>query len=294
MGELTTLKDRIAKMTNNIDTLTTLVHNATLEEKAKKEESLHAGSKRKKTEDAVTDTSTCDMEVDAVTSADVYPLTDNSDMSNITFTPSNIFPSGPLLRSTSETSNISDAAFVDELFNALDSNDLPDPMACDIVPEVINSSAIKSEDEVHVTPPETPIKSDPDVSSCQQDPNAPDPKLMNKLSDALTVLPKDMQELLVNRLIATITSSEALKTHLDSISESSSSSSNNNNEMVTSETKNKKTMLPSGPALDNNPDVALPLAAATLTALMTHFSATIKNKSCVPNSKSLPVIPIHA
>merc|ERR1712038_1302474 len=289
MGELTTLKDRIAKMTNNIDTLTTLVHNVTLEEKAKKEESLHAGSKRKKTEDADPDTSTCDMEVDAVTSADVYPLTDNSDMSNITFTPSNIFPSGPLLRSTSETSNISDAAFVDELFNAPDSNDLPDPMACDIVPEVINSSAIKSEDEVHVTPPETPIKSDPDVSSCQQDPNAPDPKLMNKLSDALTVLPKDMQELLVNRLIATITSSEALKAHLDSVSEG--------NDTVVSETKpQNKNKLPSGPgpAIENNPEVALPLAAATLAALMTQFSAAMKNKSCVASSKSLPVIPIHA
>merc|ERR1712038_1952551 len=110
MGELTTLKDRIAKMTNNIDTLTTLVHNVTLEEKAKKEESLHAGSKRKKTEDADPDTSTCDMEVDAVTSADVYPLTDNSDMSNITFTPSNIFPSGPLLRSTSETPSLSSSS----------------------------------------------------------------------------------------------------------------------------------------------------------------------------------------
>merc|ERR1712038_357703 len=288
MGELTTLKDRIAKMTNNIDTLTTLVHNATLEEKAKKEESLHAGSKRKKTEDAVTDTSTCDMEVDAVTSADVYPLTDNSDMSNITFTPSNIFPSGPLLRSTSETSNISDAAFVDELFNALDSNDLPDPMACDIVPEVINSSAIKSEDEVHVTPPETPIKSDPDVSSCRQDPNAPDPKLMNKLSDALTVLPKDMQELLVNRLIATITSSEALKTHLDSISESKDTN-------VNTKEVQKKPVVPTTP-LEHNPEVALPLAAATLTALMAQMSAAMKDKTCMPNkaNKSLPVIPIHA
>merc|ERR550539_1122963 len=138
------------------------------------------------------------------------------------------------------------------------------------------------------------------TSAYQQhsNPDAPDPKLMNKLSDALTVLPKDMQELLVNRLIATITSSEALKAHLDSVS-AGNGSGNSTISATDSNSKpqnNNNTILPSGPspAIENNPEVALPLAAATLAALMTQFSAAIKNKSCVAHNKSLPVIPIHA
>lgn len=288
--ELDSLKDRIAKMTNNIDTLTNLVQNVNLEDKkVKMEDTTQVGSKRKKIDADDSNNSESAMEVDAVMSAGHFPA-ENSDMSNITFTPANIFPtSEPLIRETSEASNISDAAFVDELFNALDSSDmdiLPEPVSSDVVPEMVeSSSSTTSIEDIPVTPPESPISKE-GTPSCQQHPNAPAPELMDKLSDALTVLPKDMQELLVNRLIATITSSDALKAHLDAITES--------NESAAPESKPQKQIMPSSPALENNPEVALPLAAATLAALMTQFSATIKNKSCVPNSKSLPVIPIHA
>jgi len=296
--ELNTLKDRIAKMTNNIDTLTSLVHNVTLEEKKiKTEENVPVGAKRKKMDETATinsapqstPTNTSAMEIDpCVVGSGAFPLAANNDISNIAFTPSNIFPAGPLLRENSENSNISDVAFVDELFSALDSSDmemLPDPITSDIVPEMVESSSVTFTQDVPVTPPDSPQQDF--GQSCQQHPNSPDPALMNELSDALTVLPKDMQELLVNRLIATITSSEALKVHLDSITKPNATE-------TPEATPPKKHLLPSGTALENNPEVALPLAAATLAALMTQFSATIKNKSCVPNSKSLPVIPIHA
>jgi len=331
--ELSTLKDRIAKMTDNIDTLTNLVQNVTLEEKKGQAvdtcttsacaPSVSVGTKRKK----VDYPSPHDMEMDAVMSSGTVtctgvgglPLADSetNDISNIAFTPGNIFPSGPLMRANSESSNVSDVAFVDELFNALDDSDmnmdiLPDPVTSDVVPEVVESSDCSTGD-LSIAPPDTtsictlmPVKLESDVTrtgtitstnmntACQQNPNAPDPKLMNKLSDALTVLPKDMQELLVNRLIATITSSEALKAHLDSISEGSSSDTNTTATVATETKLQNQTILPSGPAIENNPEVALPLAAATLAALMTQFSAAMKNKSCVASSKSLPVIPIHA
>ena len=58
----------------------------------------------------------------------------------------------------------------------------------------------------------------------------------------------------------------------------------------------KKNIVPATPSLENNPEVALPLAAATLTALMTQMSASMNGKTCMANkaNKSLPVIPIHA
>ena len=279
--ELNTLKDKIAKMNDNMNALTTLVQNVKLEEK-KIDQNVNVGTKRRKIEDLDTSNSQVKMEVDSVMSSA------NNDMASIAFTPANIFPAAPALRQNSETSNLSDAAFVDELFNALDESDmdiLPDPVTSDMMPEMIESSSLKLEEDNPVTPPESPIKHET-LPYSNQHPNAPDPETMKKLSEALTVLPKDIQEMLVNRLIATITSSEALKAHLDSITES--------NEKSVAESQPSKHMTPSGSALENNPEVALPLAAATLTALMTHLSANIKSKSCVPNGKSLPVIPIHA
>jgi hypothetical protein len=286
--ELNSLKDRIAKMTDNIDTLTNLVQNVNLgEKKIKKEDEAQVGNKRKKVTEMETLNDTDSMQVDTVISSAALPLAMSNDMSNITFTPSNIFPAGAAIRTNTETSNISDAAFVDELFNALDSGDmeaLPDPITSDIVPEMVESSSTALAKDMLETPPESPMKHE--EKSCPHHFNAPNPELMNELSDALAVLPKDMQELLVNRLIATITSSDSLKAHIDSITE--------NNNTAVLESQSQKKILPSGPALENNPEVALPLAAATLAALMTQFSAAMKNKSCVANNKSLPVIPIHA
>jgi hypothetical protein len=57
--------------------------------------------------------------------------------------------------------------------------------------------------------------------------NAPDPELISRLSEALTILPRDMQELLVNRLIATITSHDSLLNHLDTVYKNSSESCKN-------------------------------------------------------------------
>merc|ERR1712232_133632 len=297
--ELNSLKDRIAKMTDNIDSLTTLVQNVKLDENKniKSQDNVHAGSKRKKIEvESVKSESL--MDVDSMMDTESAQLMSN-DLSSISFTPSNIFPSGPLLRQNSGTTNISDAAFVDELFNALDGDDMeilpPETVSSDVIPDMVessipdmveSSSTVSSESSHKHSKPA--VKQEDDVTQLKpQHPNAPDPKLMNKLSDALTVLPRDMQELLVNRLIATITSSDSLKAHLDSITKPK-------------ETKvadvQKKNIVPATPSLENNPEVALPLAAATLTALMTQMSASMNGKTCMANkaNKSLPVIPIHA
>jgi len=292
-SELDTLKDRIEKMTTNIDALTNLVQNVNLEEKTSSvvNSQVQVGAKRKKIDETVSQHAKVDqivsqhalsemeMEVDAVMK------NANDDMKKITFTPDEIF-SNDIENDTESPSTISDAEFVDELFSAFDSSDmeiLPDAVSSDIVPEMIASSPLMESQRMST------VKQEAFVSS-QQHHNAPDPQLMNKLSDALTVLPREMQEMLVNKLIATITSSDSLKAHLDSIVASNESDVSSK---VTVKPQNNK-VLPFKCGVDNNLDVALPLAAATLAALMTQFSAAMKNKPCVSTSTNLPVIPIHA
>merc|ERR1719384_1027892 len=160
-------------------------------------------------------------------------------------------------RQESEGSTVSDDAFVDELLNAFeDDNDaldsLPDP--------------ILSDDDLKLS--ETFLEKETTQQSAKH-PNAPDPQLMNKLSSALTVLPKDVQEMLVNKLIATITSSDALKSHLDAVTSSST-------DIMDDKKENLRI-----PLAADNPDIAIPLAAATMTAIISQYSELMKKKTCM-------------
>jgi len=270
-SEVDTLKDRIAQMTSNIDELTSLVQNITMKEKKvgieeppiqTPEESVLPGNKRKKLDTSLP------IVADCIQSTSSVPVKD--EMEDVEFTPGAMFPLEFPTRQDSLGSNISDEAFVDELFNAFGDSEmagcLPDP-----IPN-------------HETRP-SPEPTSPQGSNCEkevpQHPNAPDQQLMSKLSSALAVLPKDVQEMLVNRLIATITSSDALKSHLDAVTSCDKEF-----------TEDKKTDIIS-PFGDHAQGFAIPLAAATLTAIISQYSEVMKNKACM-KSTSLPVIPIHA
>merc|ERR1712038_319188 len=106
--------------------------------------------------------------------------------------------------------------------------------------------------------------------------NAPDPELMAKLSDALAVLPKEIQEMLVNRLISTITSSDALKAHVDQVTQAQAKAqaaaatiqnvaipSTTSSSTATTTASSKPLSAATTTPIESNPEV-LPLAAATL------------------------------
>lgn len=95
-------------------------------------------------------------------------------------------------------------AFVDELNDILENTEVE-----------TNQSSSLATTVVSVTPENTPDKgtSLSILKIYQQD---PDLELMNKLSDALTILPNDIQELFLSRLIATIECACELKENLDS------------------------------------------------------------------------------
>lgn len=242
-----------------------------------------------------------------------------------------LFPDQITSRSQTVGSTVSDDAFVDELFHAFQDEDM------EILPPdsyINESSSVDSEMDVQMKP--EPVSSSSVSSACTLDSelapiasptpsaqsntaksNAPDPELMAKLSDALAVLPKEIQEMLVNRLISTITSSDALKAHVDQVTQAQAKAQaaatikNVSAVNTCSSTNNSATptVAPlTATSIESNPEV-LPLAAATLAALISQYSAAINSKTCeavgaaaataaantTNGNKSLSqVIPIHA
>lgn len=309
--ELNTLKDKIKEMTSNIDELTSLVKCVTLKEEdgGHVQQSLQGndvpvaaggaiGIKRKyslNNGDATVGNSSnqvpCQGGSDAVVADSVL--------------------SGQGTAMEMDVVSLTDEAFVDELFHALDDDDL------EILPE---PTCMSQEDKYRsgwngataslVRPVQIPKREE--HSTVEQQGNVPDERMMNKLSDALTVLPKDVQEVLIDRLISTIHNADELKSYMESshvVSEKKDVSSSSSTTRLSSwKTSTAVTSMEScsrqaaaaasiGMSKEQNTDVAtIPLAAATLTALMTQFSAAMKDqkKAVVNTRKTIPVIPIHA
>lgn len=209
-------------------------------------------------------------------------------------------PEKPARTASNMLSAIEDEAFVDELFNAFDDDIDMLEFNSDVEPELNQIPVTCGMEAQNMALPTSrsvsPVKDTMTLN------NAPDQSMMNKLSDALTVLPKDMQEMLVNRLITTIASSDALQTHIENVRKEKKevivpTSSTFNVSVVGKEKKSSNLPV----VVEQNVDAALPIAAATLTALMTKLAASMKDqkkdvvkKEVVNASKSLPVISIHA
>ena len=125
-----------------------------------------------------------------------------------------------------QDSSMSDSEFVDQLFTAFNEEDF------------LEESTL------------------PDNNTSNN--NRPDPKLMKRLSDALELLPKSIQELIVDRLISSITSG------IDAVVKEATNG---------------------GKALPTTADDAR-IAPATLAALVNLYSDK--------KLKTIPVIPVHA
>lgn len=288
-GEVDLLKDKIKEMSNNIDELTSLVKCVSL--KADTASSLQQQTTHVATPTLAMKTATKHVECDNVTVGfkRKYPQERfnvvKEDVHNVTA----VGMSEPVLSHHTIQMDLDDAsdadeAFVNELFHALDHDDdleiLPEPdwMSCHDDTDAVVSSA-----------------------TCKEKGNAPDEKMMSKLSDALAVLPKDVQEMLIDRIISTIHNADALKSYMENTrmekKELSLSSCRMSAAAVTaadvSFTKKTPVCMVNK---EQNSDVVIPLAAATLTAFMTQFSAGMKDKkkAVVNTSKTIPVIPIHA
>lgn len=309
-GELDSLKDKIKEMANNIDELTSLVKCVSLTTE-KEEEEGHgvqlpavgscsgSGNKRKYPQQ-------CSNNVTDISNVTAVGMLDQSVLSQHS------------IHMDLEDASDSDEAFVNELFHALDDYDdlevVPEPegMSCQHDDDDNNNTtgAMISSARSASTALVSPMQSFKKCEECLMDEkgnndNVPDEKMMNKLSDALTILPKDVQEVLIDRIISTIHNADALKSYMENnsvekkmdVSLSSCRMSTTAIAAVDSSSTAKKA--PTSIAANNKEqksDVVIPLAAATLTAFMSQFSAAMKDKkkAVVNTSKTIPVIPIHA
>lgn len=261
-NEVNILKKRIEAMTKDIDQLTTLVQKVTIKEERSPtmKAETEVGSKRKK------------MDTAAIRPDEA--LSYSMELDDFAFAPNDL-PSIPapvpsVQRESSGSSSQTDDDFVEQLFTAFGADEMGGLME------------------------EIPMPNTQPMEQTEE--NSPDPKLMKKLSGALALLPKEIQEMIVNRLVATITGTEAIEKNVKAVSALSDAS------RVTKVIPGGKVapnQVPPSPVLEGRqPDplpeqMPLPLAAATLAALLTHFNSNVKDKAVL--QKTLPpVIPIHA
>ena len=317
-SEVLKLKKRIDEMTKNIDKLTEMVQKVTLHQQTEDDlvdQSLvQSGSKRKKTpqqpdfvpdESRNTDVAFPDlpmpdeafsssmMDIDELMSPD--KVSSDSEFSRVP-------PSVPFSRQSSSSSS-TDVDFVDQLFTAFhDDDDVVDWFAshnknC----ESSNASSNEADEFL--------------LSNTDQLDKRPNPELMQRLSDALQLLPRDIQELIVNRLIDAITSSEGFTVPPIEVATTSSVSPLRivtpnavaSSKPVETEQPKKAAYVANSKSLPEQQQQIQPLAAATLAALLHHYSNQIKVGSqqqqhqdetaaseSKKNIKTLPVIQVHA
>lgn len=248
-SEVSNLKQRIEAMTKNIDELTSMVQKVTLATCPLPEDKLNDNKKRTKLDETfipddslsaprlVLDTpENSPGETSSAMDLDCFPL------------PPSIPSPMPLVDRTSTSSTeLSDEGFVDQLFTAFKTEDYV---------EFFEAEAL------------TDPKDETDKES-----NRPRPELMNRLSDALSALPRDIQELIVDRLIQAITSPKEIQEKIAAATQKD-------------ETKSIQIVPPKDPKQVAN----LQLAAATLAALLSQCSGETKQQS---HTKAL-LIPVHA
>jgi HSF-type DNA-binding len=236
-SEVSSLKEKLEAMTRNIDELTSMVQKVTLATKLPQEDQVMENKKRAKVEaprveeDLTPDYSPSAAPVMASPELGPYNSTTISmELDAFALPPSMPSPLPMESRTSTGGSDMSDEGFVDYLFTAFNTEDLVE------MPELPQ-------------PPES---------------KRPRPELMNRLSDALSVLPRDIQELIVDRLIQAITS--PVTNLCDEVQ----------------------------PSKDPQQIANLQLAAATLAALLGQCGGDTNKLSNNNNSHKALLIPVHA
>ena len=191
-SEVDLLKERVATMSKSLESLTVMVEKLTMPGS----DVWQRGHKRTKVEEDDFDTAPLPL-------PEEISVGDESMENDLSYMPGDIFPSSVPSMQSSLDSGIDDE-FMEDLYGVLDSSNL-DNLADD--PVTAANTAFPP--VTTVSPP--PLSTPPSLSHD----NRPDQHLMDELSGSLSVLPKSMQEMLIRRLINTISSSKSLESHVE-------------------------------------------------------------------------------
>jgi hypothetical protein len=309
-SEVLKLKKRIDEMTKNIDKLTEMVEKVTLHQGSEcisDQIGAQPEAKRKKSQqqsELIRDDSS-----DAALGLTDLPMPDETFSTSLMDIDDLMSSTPPETMSSHDSQPSSDVDFVDQLFTAFHEDD-----------DVLDWFASHSKNNEYSNAGNV---SDDFLAANINQTNRPDPELMQRLSDALQLLPRDIQELIVTRLIDAITCT-------DEYSFSPSESPNPATFGTSNELSATNVMLPQ--AVTSSQCIASklpkktscvantsksapeqhqpiqPLAAATLAALLHHYTNQVKVVShqqqqeqvvaaaseSKKNIKSLPVIQVHA
>jgi len=326
-SEVKALRDRIAAMSRNIDNLATMVQNIQVRDvdapartTMDEYDNIEAGSKRKKvgaSSPALLETAEGSVDSRMI---DAFPGVGadgcNSIDPSVVYTPGNIFPPSSSVVASGEASmpppsndgTSSDHAFVDDLF-AFNEDGLLDGLVEDGTCASENVVAIP----LQMTPPHQSIR-------FTSNHNAPDPKLMKELTDALALLPREMQDNMVKRMVSTIvgTGPGSLGSQLNSLPSAGSSAAAaataaappavgtptpmvvvENNEVAAPSTNAMEPMheqsrtvvvapSPSG-NVEKKPEIALQIDSAMFNSLLEHLAKTQESKG--PAGKPAKILP---
>lgn len=269
-SEVSNLKQRIEAMTKNIDELTSMVQKVTLATCPPDEDKMNDNHKRAKVIEAVqpdepvsaSPSATAALVEDATPDMAPSEVTTSMELDPFPLPPSMPSPMANMDRTTTSTSDLTDEGFVDQLFTAFTTEDFVD------FDENSATLADAMEDE-------TTTKQQQQQQQ-QQNNNRPRPELMNRLSDALSALPRDIQELIVDRLIQAITSPKEIQDQISKVKDN----------------KKEEQALQVAPTKDPKQIANLQLAAATLAALLSQCGGETKQLKDSHNKTLL--IPVHA
>jgi heat shock transcription factor 2 len=256
-SEVQELKQRIASMTKNIDALTTMVKDISIKEEkltsAAENEAAAAGQKRKKMKAETDDSLMLDWNSSML--ADPFPaLLREAPLPDVA-------PSSGVI---STRSSVSDNDFVDELYEAFADED----------GELLSMSSFED-------------VSSSNVSS--SNPNAPDSQLMKRIEDSLSTIPKEMHEMVADRLIDAIANTKPIAQCATSIFSEEPTANEVANMVDDNRDENQ-----------NEAPISLPLAVATLRTILAEYGVSVechrqcKNQEGRLVAKSLPVVPMHA
>jgi len=277
-SEVSNLKQRIEAMTKNIDDLTSLVQKVTLATQTPPPvEKVNSNNKRAKVEDSpIPDAPVSTAPLVAATpehSSFESSSSDAMEVDAFALPPSIPSPMPVMDRPATSGSELSDEGFVDQLFTAFKTEDF-DFDESETLPTNANSNTAVKTEEI------------------EKEPNRPRPELMNKLSDALSVLPRDIQELIVDRLIQAITSPKEIQDNISAANALKQVDKKDVNQKNT--VTSASSILPVAPTKDPKQIANLQLAAATLAALLSQCGGENKQPKDAHSGNKTLLIPVHA
>jgi hypothetical protein len=254
--EIKELRERIAIMSGDMETLTSLVQTMT---ESQFHDYTSGSSNHKKRKVQPYNASACPAA--PIVPLHVSSLPDPSRVTDAELLVDDIVKSEHYVPGSVAPLAKSDRLRSIESMNSLDQDFLTDLFGNNIDDEL---SFLESAVPDEMSSLDTPAVEKPSVEKPVS--SNPDPQLVKKLHDSLTLLPPHLQELFVERMVASISRPESFNHQVEAVSALASAAV----EEARSRTSNGGS---------EKPELAVPLAAATLGAFLTQYGSAVKNNS---------------